>query len=287
MQRTDIERSDSMQLPLGTIDTHFHLFGPESLYPYASHRGYTPVDVSLGDYLDVARGLGISRAVIVQPSPYGTDNRRLLDGMAESPIEMRGVVAVDADISDKDLADMHQVGVRGVRINLVFDKMAAVQTAISLAPRLRELGWHVQFLADVSAWPDVAAFVRQLDIPVVFDHLGHVPAHLGLRNQGFQAFLALLREGRVWAKASGMYRMAAPGAKSPYEHVCPFFMAAVAANPGRIVWATDWPHTSIHVPMPKDRALAEMVLNWIGPNHEIRQAIFVDNANTLYGFKEC
>jgi len=285
MQNFGPESAVVRRLPKGTIDTHFHLFGPELLYPYVAHRQYTPDDARLGEYLAMASELGISRAVIVQPSPYGTDNRRLLDGMAECFIELRGVVTVNADISDAELSTMHEVGVRGARINLVFDEKAAVQTAISLAPRLRDLGWHIQFLADVSTWPDLTNIVRRLDLPVVFDHLGHVPARLGLSSPGFQALLALLCEGRVWVKASGMYRMSAQGARTPYAEVCPFFEAVVAANHERIMWATDWPHTSIHVPTPEDGALADMALDWIGPSHELRQAIFIENAKTFYGFQ--
>ena len=100
------------------MDTHFHLLGSATHYPYAAHRSYTPADPDLSDYVELAQRLGIPRAVIVQPSPYGTDNRRLLDGMAQAPIPMRGVVAVDADINDTDLAAMHSVGVRAIRLSI-------------------------------------------------------------------------------------------------------------------------------------------------------------------------
>lgn len=271
-------------LPQGAVDTHFHLFGPATHYPYAAHRGYTPDDASLSDYMTLVRRLGIARAVIVQPSPYGTDNRRLLDGLAQAPIPMRGVAAVDADISDTELAAMHAVGVRAIRINLVFDAAAAIETAIRLAPRLRELGWHIQFLVDVSTLPNLAAVVEQLKITVVFDHLGHVPAHLGIADHGFQAMLALLREGRAWVKASGTYRMAGTDARAPYDDVRPFFDAVLLANPDRVLWATDWPHSAIQVPMPDDVAMAQMTLDWLGADETLRHKVFVQNPVALYGF---
>lgn len=281
-----MHRSKKLVLPPGTIDTHFHLFGPTSTYPYAPGRSYTPADASMADYLVMAQRLGIANAVIVQPSPYGTDNRRLLDGLAQSPIPMRGVVAVDADISDTELASMHAVGVRAIRINLVFDPDAAVQTALDLAPRLSELGWHIQFLVDVSTLPDLATLVGRLKVPVVFDHLGHVPARLGTVNAGFQAMLALLREGQAWVKASGTYRMAAPDARAPYAAVRPFFDAVLQANPDRVLWATDWPHSAIHVPAPDDAALAQMTLDWMGPDEALRHKVFVMNPMEIYGFNQ-
>lgn len=272
-------------LPLGTADTHFHLFGPASDYPYAPGRSYTPADATMADYLDMAQRLGIQRAVIVQPSPYGTDNRRLLDGLALARFPMRGVVAVDADVSDTELTSMHAVGVRAARINLVFDAAAAVQTALDLAPRLGELGWHIQFLVDVSTLPNLATLVGRLKVPVVFDHLGHVPARLGTAEAGFQTMLALLREGQAWVKASGAYRMAEPEARAPYADVRPFFDAVLRANPARVLWATDWPHSAIHVPTPDDAAMAQMTLDWLGPDEGLLHQVFVQNPMAIYGFE--
>lgn len=267
-------------LPQGTVDTHFHLFGPASRYPYAEGRGYTPADARLDAYLVLAKSLGISRAVIVQPSPYGTDNRRLLDGLAAAPIPMRGVVAVDASINDPELAAMHSLGVRAIRINLVFDAGAAVQTAIRLAPRLQELGWHVQFLADVSIWPEMEQVIRHLGLPAIFDHLGHMPAAKGVGDPGFQTLLQLMCDGLAWVKASGLYRMSGQG--SPHSDLRPFIDAAISAAPDRVVWATDWPHSAIKVPMPDDATLARQIVDWLGPG--LAQRAFVQNAVTLYGF---
>lgn len=269
-------------LPSGSVDTHFHIFGPAPLYPYAIGRSYTPCDAGLDAYLAMAADLGIARAVMVQPSPYGTDNRRLLDGMTTSPIPMRGVVSVDADISDADLAEMHQAGVRAIRINLVFDASAAIQTAILMAPRMREIGWHIQFLVDVSTWPDVLQTVRSLGVPAVFDHLGHVPARKGTGDAGFQALLSLLRDGAAWVKASGIYRMT--GQTAPHDDVRKFFDAAIEANPDRVIWATDWPHTAIKVPMPDDATLVATTMKWLGGDVDLQEAIFVRNPVALYGF---
>lgn len=271
-------------LPKGAVDTHFHLFGPASLYPYAPERTYTPADAGLDAYLALAESLGISRAVLVQPSPYGTDNRRLLDGLAASPIPMRGVVAVDPDITDTDLQTMHDAGVRAIRINLVFDSRAAIQTATILAPKLREMGWHIQFLVDVSTIADLGATVDRLELPVVFDHFGHVPVRLGTANPGFQTLLSLMRGGQAWVKASGAYRLFGSEATPSYSNVRPFFDAVVRANPDRVVWATDWPHSAIATAMPDDRLLVEMVLDWLGHDETLRAKVFARNAATLYSF---
>ncbi|MDR5651632.1 amidohydrolase family protein [Ruixingdingia sedimenti] len=270
-------------LPAGTVDTHFHVFGPAARYPYAEGRSYTPGDASLDDYLRALAPLGVARGVLVQPSVYGTDNTCMLDALRAPPLPLRGIAVVDADVTEAELDAMHALGVRGIRINLVFAAGKGFETARALAPRLKARGWHVQFLVDVSTLPDLRAAVAGLDVALVFDHMGHVPAAKGVGDPGFRALLALMAEGRAWAKVSGAYRMTAPGARPPYGDVAPFAAAVLAANPERVVWASDWPHTALHVPMPDDADLAAMVLDWVrGP--ALRQRLFVTNPQALYGF---
>jgi len=90
---------------------------------------------------------------------------------------------------------------------------------------------------------------------------------------------------RSWIRLSGAYRMTQTLGEPPYPDVQPFFDAAIAANPDQVVWATDWPHTSIKVPMPDDRDLLDMTLDWIGPDPALRKSIFVQNSERLYDFQ--
>lgn len=270
-------------LPPGTIDTHFHLFGPARDFPYAAGRDYTPPDATAEDYLALARRLGFSRSVIVQPSVYGTDNSRTLSALDDPPMPMRGVVVVDRSVSQAELERMHGLGVRGIRINLLFGAGAGWDAARHLAPKLREMGWHIQFLVDVSTIADLRREVTELAIPTVFDHLGHMPVARGLKDPGFQALLALLKDDLSWVKLSGTYRIT--GEKTaPFRDVVPFAHALINANPDRVVWATDWPHPAIRVPMPDDAPLARMALEWVA-DPVMRRKLFVTNAERLYGFE--
>ena len=76
-------RPPRFKAPPGVTDTHFHIFGPEEKYPLVADRRFTPPDASVESYLHLHRTLGLSRAVLVQPSSYGTDNRRQLDAARE------------------------------------------------------------------------------------------------------------------------------------------------------------------------------------------------------------
>jgi predicted TIM-barrel fold metal-dependent hydrolase len=148
---------------------------------------------------------------------------------------------------------------------------------------VRDLGWHLQFLADVSQLPGLAPKVEALRLPVVFDHLGHVPAGKGIQDPGFQDLLTLLRDGVAWAKLSGAYRSTTTH-HPPYRDVAPFAQALIAANPDRVLWGSDWPHPSIPVPMPNDGDLVDMVMDW-ATDEALRRKLFVTNAEALYGFE--
>jgi predicted TIM-barrel fold metal-dependent hydrolase len=84
--------------------------------------------------------------------------------------------------------------------------------------------------------------------------------------------------------------------KAPdYPDVAPLARALVAANPARMLWATNWPHPdSARVPGRRATDLAPLkqiddgrVFNqfarWV-TDPAVRNAVLVDNPRTLYGF---
>ena len=277
-----VSRRPIRRLPAGAVDCHFHVFGPQDRFPYAAGRSYTPPDASIADYEVLAEMLGFSRAVIVQPSVYGLDNSRTLSFLYESRIPARAVLVLDPSVSENELQALHESGVRGVRLNLVFAAGLAMTAAAGLADKIRDLGWHLQFLADVSQIEDLKGLVSRLDIPVVFDHLGHVPVERGVGNRGFQDLLGLVRDGSAWVKMTGAYRVTAMQTP-PYDDAAPFVEALLKTGPGQLVTGTDWPHPSITVPVPDDTDLMDMFGSWVS-DADLRQKIFVENPERLYGF---
>jgi len=49
-------------LPPGACDTHAHVFGPASRFPYTPDRSYTPPDAPLEKYLSMLDTLGFTHA---------------------------------------------------------------------------------------------------------------------------------------------------------------------------------------------------------------------------------
>lgn len=103
----------SFVVPRGTIDCHAHIFGSAEQYPLSPKRGYTPPEASLDDYQALHRVLGgIERAVLTQPSVYGTDNACMLDVLDKVGDAYRAIVAVDADVTERELEALHDRGAR-------------------------------------------------------------------------------------------------------------------------------------------------------------------------------
>ena len=274
-----------LALPPGTVDTHGHIFGPAERYPWNPARGYTPPDALPQAYEALHAALGVARGVLTQPSVYGTDNRCMLDYVARHPGRMRAVVAVGPGIDDASLAAMHAQGARGIRVNLADpggNPFASFAELEALAHRLRPMGWHVELLVHVHQMDGIAGDIRRLPVDVSVGHLGYMPAAMGVDHPAFQAFLALVDEGRTWVKLTAPYRITALKA-TPYADVGPFARALVARRPDRILWGTDWPHPICPVPMPNDGDLADHLAEWIA-DARVRRQVLVDNPARLYGF---
>lgn len=268
--------------PAGATDTHCHVFGPTDRFPYVAGRSYTPPESPLPEYIALLDTLGLERGVIVQPSVYGTDNRATLDALRSHPDRLRGVAVVDGSVSDDELQEMDRLGVRGLRINVLFRGGVGFELAHALAERIAPLGWHLQFLIDISEAEGYAAELRRLAVDSVVDHMGHMPVWKGVDHPAFQDLLALLGEERTWVKLSGAYRISAED-HPPYVDVRPFARALIQARPDRLVWGSDWPHPAVTRPMPNDGALLDLLADW-APDPELRRRVLVDNPARLYGF---
>src|SRR3954470_1194519 len=90
-------RKPKFSLPPGATDTHAHVCGPAARYEYFDGRIYTPPDALPVDYRQMLDTVGVERAVLIQPSVYGTDNRAMLDAMKADPVSLRGVAVVADD----------------------------------------------------------------------------------------------------------------------------------------------------------------------------------------------
>ena len=284
-------------VPAFACDCHMHVFGPPDRYKGSPTRAYTPTERSLDDYEAIAATIGFDRVVFVQPSAYGADNRCMLEVMRQDPKRFRGVAVIDDQTSEAALREMHDLGVRGIRLNLVTEGTpdnAVIQAHVTrAAARIAPLGWHLQIYSAVSVLGALAPVLRGLGVRVVFDHMAGVKSAAGLDQPGLRSVLDMLAEGFAWVKVSGADRVTE--SSDGFPRAIPYASALIAANPGRAVWGTDWPHLGHHdgprgeAAMPAiyqeldDLALLAVLRESV-PDQPTWNRVLVENPAELYGF---
>ena len=272
----------STSLPTGACDSHCHIASapPRSFRtrPGAPlHAAGRPEAKKLRALHDQ---LGISRAVLVQASCHGGDNRAMLDAIAWSRGAWRGVAMVGDEATEREIDALHEGGVRGVRFNFVRHLGGAPDPRVferTLA-MIEPLGWHVVLHFDAEDIEAHADVFRKLRVPFVIDHMGRVDAAHGLGQKPFAMLLELMKNPLAWVKVSGPERISSAG--KPFHDAMPFAAALAMAAPDRVLWGTDFPHPNVKT-MPNDGELVDLFARTI-PDEALRKRILVDNPTHLY-----
>jgi 2-pyrone-4,6-dicarboxylate lactonase len=270
-------------MPPNATDSHCHVFGPAQRFPFAPEATYTPPDSGIDDFEILQRTLGLSRAVFVQASCHGTDNTAMVDALVRGAGRYAGVAMIDESFGPREIAELHEAGVRGTRFNFVAHLGGApdLDTFWTLVDRVVPFDWHIVLHFDAKDLPQYADLLERMPVPYVIDHMARVDASAGLEQEPFQALLAVMQDERAWVKISGAERLTAEG-PPPYDDVVPYARALIEAAPDRILWGTDWPHPNVRH-MPDDGDLADLMAQF-APDETMRHRILVDNPGRLYDF---
>jgi predicted TIM-barrel fold metal-dependent hydrolase len=221
-------------------------------YPFHTQAAYLPDAADLADdplksYLKRMRQLGIDRAVLVHPEPYGDDHRLILNCLARVSDRLRGVCHFfpnDPD-SPRKLAALVQQESRMVAVRLHTHRgkdhylgsfadagvRAIWRTAAELG-LIVEL--HIGPNYAAQAGEAIAAFPG---VPVLIDHLGE--PQFGTPVE-YAEVLALARFKNVWMKLSGLDYISS--AAPPHLDVKPFVrLVADIFGPDRLCWGGGTP----------------------------------------------
>jgi predicted TIM-barrel fold metal-dependent hydrolase len=128
----------------------------------------------------------------------------------------------------------------------------------------------------------LAGVLAALPVPLVVDHLGRIDPAEGPAAAAYGALRRLLDGGNTWVKLSGAYMRSTVHGPS-YADTLPLGRALVQAAPERLVWGSDWPHTTEAPGTVNDADLVDLLQAWSGP-HATMDRILVDNPARLYGF---
>ncbi|MEJ8574006.1 amidohydrolase family protein [Microbaculum marinum] len=267
--------------PAGACDCHSHIFGPAEKYPFVKDRSFTPPDASCESYDAILKALGCDRAVIVQASVYGSDNSRLTDAIAEMGADrVRGVAMIEATASEQHIQGLHDAGIRAARFITTARGGPRVDQLPEIAARVAPFGWHLEAYMPSREWVDLLPVLAGIPVPMVFDHLGGVPADAGADDPVVKGILDLVDKDKAWIKLTG-YRNSSAG--FPYADVAGLARTFVDRAAHRCVWGSDWPHTAVEGRMVDDGQLFDLLADW-APDPSVRKRILVDNPAELYDF---
>ena len=200
--------------PPGAVDAHCHVFGPESKFPYAPERKYTPCDAPKEKLFALRDFLGFDKNVIVQASLPRQGQSR--DGRCarSSAGRAKGVAFVGEEVTDDELKAMDRAGVRGVRFNFVRRLVDFTPRDVleRIAARVAPLGWHIVVYFEMRDLPELEDFFTSLPTTVVVDHMGTPDVGKGVDHPENQRFHRLMeRHENFWVKTTCPERMTLAG----------------------------------------------------------------------------
>jgi len=273
----------ALALPPNACDSHMHIFDPR--FAASKHWKRQPPRAEVRDYRLLQQRLGTTRTVVVNPSTYGTDNACTLDALAQLGEHARGIAVVGQDVSDEELDRLAARRICGLRVNFVTPQSWGTTTAqmlVTLARKVARLGWHIQVFVQPEQLVELAPVLAALPVPLVIDHIGRIDPADGVGGEAYGAMRRLLDAGNTWVKLSGVYMRSHDGAPA-YRDCAAVGRALVEAAPERLVWGSDWPHTTEHPDTVNDADLVDVLAAWC-KSVATRDRILVDNPAKLYGF---
>ena len=233
-------------------------------------------------------------------SVYGDNNNSILDALRRLRGKGRAVVCIDpATITEHELVEMHQLGARGVRVNLRTTNQQLTEDELieklrRCADRIRNYGWVIQVYVAMHQIPMLAKAVEMLNIVFVVDHLGSPEESAEPQDQdGYAELMDLLSRKSIWVKLSGTYRFPKlPGLDKYVREI-------LRIAPTQIVWASDWPHSGgvdrnindnrhLHQEYREvdDEAFLYRCMEWCNWDETLIKLLLVDNPRRLWQYAE-
>jgi predicted TIM-barrel fold metal-dependent hydrolase len=271
-----------LAVPPGAWDTHFHLYGPETQFPFSDVREYLPAICPVEHYLAVASVWGFERGVVVAPTFYKRAPDILLDAVRKTDGRLRGMICADPDMDAARIKELRTGGIRGIRMELRrtkpdFDEAVFLRTA----QRAADASWVVALHVEPDSIVRYSDLIRRLPGQTVIENFALMDARLGLEQPALRTLVDLAGEPHIWLKTASAYRMLRKGAS--YDQVIALARVVHSASPDRTIWGTDWPHPGVFKPgqMPADQDLIDMLLDFV-PDETVRRKLLVDNPKRLF-----
>jgi predicted TIM-barrel fold metal-dependent hydrolase len=242
------------------FDCHFHII--DKNFPVVPNQGFMPDAFTSEDYLDRVKDIDLCGGAVVSGSFQELDQSYLYHALKVLGPTFVGVTQVPQSITDRELQELNNAGVRAVRFNVKRGGSEDIKHLENFARRVHQLvGWHTEL------------YIDSTDAAGLFDTLVSLPAvsidHIGLSKAGFPTLLKLAEKG-VHVKATGFGRIDFDVGAALKE--------LYAANPKALMFGTDLPST--RAPRPYLDSDYTLVLETLG--EEKAANVFYKNAVEFY-----
>ena len=235
-----------------SVDSHVHIFTRDM--PLA-RNAWTRPDYSFTaeDLVATLDAHGVRFAVIAGISLYGYYNDYMIEKLREYP-RLRGTANVPPTIEFAELAEMKAAGVVGIRLFLssqLAGEIADLRSAEyqRLLRHVRELDWHVHFLAEEGVFADALDVLRASGVKLVIDHFSNPEPGEGPQCAKVAAALKAIDAGNTWLKISAGFRFSP---RSPPRSSADYARARRTeaefdryllerVGPSRLLWGSDCP----------------------------------------------
>ncbi len=266
------------------VDTHCHILDPVR-FAYAADVAYRPQGQEIGDQESLESVMachGVRHALLVGPnSGYNLDNRCMLHAIATGAGRFKGIAVVPTSVDTDTLLSLKSQGIVGVAMNIALNGLDYYAAGLAaLLRQLEALDLYAQFQVEADQLVDLLPYLKDTGARLLFDHCGRPVAARGIAQPGFQALLALGREGRAVVKLSGEVKFS--DQHFPFQDARPYRDALLHAfGLEQCIWASDWPY--LKAPFRLD--YGPMLKRWesyLSPAE--RQRVLWDNPCRLFGF---
>ena len=242
------------------FDCHFHII--DKKFPVVTNQGFMPDAFTAEDYLERVKAVDLCGGAVVSGSFQAFDQSYLFHALKVLGPTFVGVTQVPQTISDQELKELDNSGVRAVRFNVRRGGSEDVRHLEKFARRVHELlGWHTEL------------YVDSTELAGLFEALASLPKvsidHLGLSKAGYPTLLKLAERG-VRVKATGFGRLDFDAR--------PALIELYSANPHALMFGTDLPST--RAPRPYEDDDYTLVLETLG--EEKATNVFYKNAIEFY-----
>jgi predicted TIM-barrel fold metal-dependent hydrolase len=274
------------------IDTHLEVWTIDRRFPFRHpERPDLKVDqpAPIENQVSQMRDFGLAYAVLINPRYYGWDNSYISDCRRRYPklFVAHGLIdPEDPKVADRLRYWVLDHGFQGMRFSPLYHPDSTWLNSRAHDPLWREaerLGVVFNFYILPHQMPMLADMAqRHPGVKVVVDHLGMPDLRRRDVWAEFRKMFALKKLKQVWISAAEPYDISLTG-RYPYRDVIPFFRAVYEEFGGRrLIWGTGYPRPRWRLPMDRELAFVNEVLDFYTP--EDRERLLGRNALEIWKF---